>query len=126
MTKGNPSIASIGGVIQDHKGKLVAGYAGGIGLHSSMIAEASALLKGLHIVVSLGIENLHIEGDSKSIIDAINCDRLLEWNTKDILLDIRVLVSKLKLNVASHIYREGNQVADTLANFSTHWKLFKC
>lgn len=85
-----------------------------------MIVEARVLLKGLLIAISLAIENLHIKGDFKSIIDAINFDRLLGWNTKDILLDIRFLVFKLKLKVASHIYREGNQVVDALANFGSH------
>lgn len=74
----------------------------------------------------MGIEDLHIKGDSKSFIDVVNFGRLLGWSTKDILLDINIFVSKLNLKVATHIYREGNRVADALANFGTHWKVSKC
>lgn len=72
VAKGNPSLASIGGVIKDCKGNLVVRFTGGIGIHYSMTTESRALLKVIEIDVTLGIKNLHIEGDSKFVIESIN------------------------------------------------------
>lgn len=65
-------MASISGIIRDPKGNLVVGYTGGIGIQTSMTTKATMLFKGVKIVVNIGIKNLHIEGDSKAVIDSIN------------------------------------------------------
>lgn len=67
MPKGNPGLTSIGGVIRDYQGNLVDEYVGGIDIHSSMVEKSCTLLKGIEIVVTLGIKNLEIEGDSKNV-----------------------------------------------------------
>lgn len=66
------------------------------------------MLKGINITATLGIKNLHIEGDSKIVIESINHGWLLGWNIRDILLDINLLVSKLERKCLNHTYREGN------------------
>lgn len=60
------------------------------------------------------------------MVDSVNLGRLLGWSTKDILLDINHLVSKLDMKITTHIYREGNQVVDALANLDSHWRDSKC
>jgi len=124
--KGNPGRASICGIIRDPFGKMVVGFVGGIGVQSALVAEARALFMGLKIVVSLGIVNLHIEGDSKVVTDAVKKEKFIGWNTKDILIDVSFLMSKLRNKKVSHIYREGNCVADALANLGSGWALARC
>lgn len=119
VAKGNPGLASIGGVIRDSQGNLVARYVGGIGVHSSMVAKSWALLKGANIVVTLGIKNLKIEGDSKTMIDSINLGHLLAWDLRNILLDINILISKLERYHLAHIFWEGNQVAYEFSNLGS-------
>lgn len=55
VMKGNPRLDSIGDIIKEPKGNLVDGYVGGIRTQSSMTTEAIVLLKGVKIIVNLGI-----------------------------------------------------------------------
>lgn len=60
------------------------------------------------------------------MIEFINLGHLLGWNLQDILLDINILISRFDRYLLSHIFREGNQVADGFANLGSTWKICKC
>lgn len=103
--KGKLGLASIGGIIRYPKGNLVVGYARDIRTQSSMTTKASVLFKGVKIVVNLSIKNLHIEGDSKFVIDSFNHNHWHGWSIKEILLDTKFLLTKLERKKMTHIYR---------------------
>ena len=65
---GNPGKAGEGGLIHDHQGNWVRGYARALGNTSSSIAELWALRDGLDIVKELGIDNQIVEMDTLSIV----------------------------------------------------------
>lgn len=90
-----------------------------------MTAKSRVLLKGVELVVTLGIKNLHIEGDSMTMIDLVNHGHFHSWNIRDILLDIKLLTAKLERKHLSHIFCGGNQVEDNMANLGSSWSLCK-
>ncbi|XP_022865542.1 uncharacterized protein LOC111385389 [Olea europaea var. sylvestris] len=84
--------------------------------HSStgILAELRATLDGLLLARGLGISAIWIEVDSML---AIHC--IIKgggpWTIQGILRQIRDVIC-LDRDTVSHIYREGNQVADSLAS----------
>lgn len=74
----------------------------------------------------MGIKKLHIEGDSKLMVDSVIFGILFGWSTKDIFLHMNHLVSNLDMNIVTHIYREGNHLVDSLANLGSRWRDSKC
>lgn len=69
--KGNPGSSGAGGVIKNVDGRIESRYAWGVGFNSIIQAEALALLQGLKLLISLGIKDATIFGDSQSIIKAM-------------------------------------------------------
>ena len=55
-SKGNPGLAGAGGVIRDHIGSWIGGFARNIGLYSSVTAELWAIYSGLQLVWDKGFE----------------------------------------------------------------------
>ncbi|XP_042969044.1 uncharacterized protein LOC122301721 [Carya illinoinensis] len=92
----NLGLACGGGVIRDHDGRVLAGFAIHYGQVSNNVAEGRALLDGLKLAQQLGIRDILVESDSE-VID-----------------DIQRLFVDLQCSI-HHIFREANMVADYLA-----------
>ena len=80
------------------------------------MAEAHALLAGLILARRNGFHSVHIEGDSMIIIKACLSKNSFNWKITYILKQIWGLLDSFREYQISHIYREGNFVADYLAN----------
>ena len=111
---GSMGCAGGGGVIRNHEGQWLRGYARLLGCSNSCIAELWALRDGLLLAIEIGLNNIIIEMDALSIV------LLMKNNTanllmKPLLTDCRNLLSKIPNKQIVHIYREANQCADTLA-----------
>ena len=74
------------------------------------------MLAGLILAKQGNFHRLHIEGDSSIIIDACIHRRIISWKLKYVLNQIWRLHDECLDVFISHIYREGNQVADYLSN----------
>ncbi|XP_059070603.1 uncharacterized protein LOC131860240 [Cryptomeria japonica] len=61
-----------------------------------------------------------IEGDSQIIINGVTTGRLINWKLAKWLPHIRSLLQAIKPYEISHIHREGNRVADLLANLGVN------
>ena len=81
--------------------------------------EALALLFGLELVKSLYIPNLHIEGDSSIIINACIKRHVYNWSIQYILHQVWSLLDSISECYIIHTYREGNLLANCLANLGT-------
>ena len=68
---GNPGRAGGGGVIWDHRGSWVQGFARKICITTNVIAEFWALRDGLTMAAQLGITLLEIEMDAKIVVDLV-------------------------------------------------------
>lgn len=62
--KGNPGNSRAGGVIKSAEGITEASYAWGVGVNTSIQAQALALLQGLKVLKNLGIREAVVFGDS--------------------------------------------------------------
>uniref|UniRef100_A0A6N2MZS1 RNase H type-1 domain-containing protein n=1 Tax=Salix viminalis TaxID=40686 RepID=A0A6N2MZS1_SALVM len=71
-SKGNPGIAGAGGVIRDHMGTWIGGFARNIGICSSVTAELWAIYEGLKLTWDKGFRKVYLESDSRVVIALFN------------------------------------------------------
>ena len=65
---GNPGHVGGGGVIRDHNGKWLKGYARSLGCTNSCMAELWVLRDGLLLARDMGLNSLIIELDALSVV----------------------------------------------------------
>ena len=53
-SRGNPGMATIGGVLRDHQGMVLAAFSSFLGHQSILFTELMALLEGLDLASQLG------------------------------------------------------------------------
>ena len=111
---GNTGRVGGGGVIKDHDGHWLKGYARPLGCTNSCMAELWALRDGLLIAKEMGINNLIIELDALSVVLLMN-NNTANLLIEPLLTDCRNLVREIPNKQIVHIYREANQCADALA-----------
>ena len=112
---GNLGKAGGGGVIRDHRGCWVQGFARKIGNTSNVIAEFWALRDGLTTAAQLGLTNLEVEMDAKIVIDLVLSNANSNCAYSSLLNDCRSLLRKFQQVKMQHVYREVNKVAYGLA-----------
>ncbi|KAL0434551.1 UNVERIFIED_CONTAM: hypothetical protein Slati_2789400 [Sesamum latifolium] len=86
-----------------------------LGEQTNVYAELFAVYRGLDIAIEMGISTLWIETDASAIISIINSTTRGHWKHQHLLMKIHGLLGKIEYKL-THIYREGNGVADYLAN----------
>lgn len=59
--------------------------------------------------------NFWLETESKLVVMAFSNDAIVPWNLSNRWFNCKKLISRMNF-VVSHVYREGNQCADSLAN----------
>ena len=116
---GNTGRAGGGGVIRDHDGHWLKGYARPLGCTNSCMAELWTLRDGLLIAKEMGINNLIIELDALSIVVLMN-NNTANLLMEPLLTDCRNLVREIPNKQITHIYREVNQCADALAKLGAN------
>ncbi|XP_059431317.1 uncharacterized protein LOC132164745 [Corylus avellana] len=81
-------------------------------------AEAQALLLAISLCREMGLERVQLEGDAKTVIDAVSSTEIdYSWMghiTEDIKLELNFLVHSR----VSFVKREGNKVAHSLAKYA--------
>jgi ribonuclease HI len=79
------------------------------------ICEYTGLLMGIEKCISLGIDNIKIEGDSLLVINQITS----KWKVNNqVLRELNLKIMDLLKNIkfeAKHVYREFNKEADALS-----------
>ncbi len=106
----------IGITLRDCKGSNIHSYSEKINSNSALFSEASALLAGLRLALSLGFRKVIAEGDNINIINVTNNIWSTPWSIRDTIEDIKEEVKKFDYIKISHCFREGNRAADFLAS----------
>lgn len=70
----------------------------------------------IEIAFDKGWHNFWLECDSKLVVEAFKSDRIVPWHLRNRWRNCLIL-SRHMIFFYSHIYREGNACADTLASF---------
>ncbi|GKV38468.1 hypothetical protein SLEP1_g46380 [Rubroshorea leprosula] len=111
---GNPGLASAGGVIRDHMGRWIVGFACKIGYASCLRAELWGIREGLLLAYQRNIQNLIVGVDSFVATQLLSCCFSPHHPLYSLILDCREILSRIPRTRIQHVYREANQCADAL------------
>ena len=78
--RSNPSMASAGGLIRDHRGSWIGGFSRNIGFTHSLTAELWGLRDRLKLAKNLNIKKLHIDLDAKVVTDFVTAQNNIMAN----------------------------------------------
>ncbi|GKV23775.1 hypothetical protein SLEP1_g33471 [Rubroshorea leprosula] len=108
--------ASAGGLIRDHGGQWLHGFAINIGPQTSYMAELWGCHVGLRLALEMGLTHLVLEMDSLLAVQAILARKTGDGPASILLLDIFHLVNSFEVCTVQHTLREGNVAADYMAS----------
>ena len=89
-----------------------------LGEGSNNKAETEAALLGLSWALELGYQNIQIELDSQLVVHWITKKTVPQWTVANQIEEIQQLILQTQNFRCSHIFREANSVADSLAKHS--------
>ncbi|GLJ44608.1 hypothetical protein SUGI_0937570 [Cryptomeria japonica] len=115
-SQGNPGKLGYGAIIRDELGNFVGANFGPLGINTNNLAELLGLLAGLEWCVDRGFHDIEVEGDSQIILNGITKQKFENWKLEVCHPKVQRLCDSLNRFTFKHIYREGNSVADWLAN----------
>lgn len=107
--------ASAGGVIRDSDANWIRGFTVNIGIASSFTAELWGLREGLRLCRELGFQHINIEMDSASIAGMLQEENQPDQALSTLIVDCYLIMKSFNSYTISHIFREGNKIADRLA-----------
>jgi ribonuclease HI len=116
-SNGNPGTAACGGVFRNNYSDFVFAFVEPLGIATSFYAELSGALRAVEIAWEKGWMNLWLETDSSLVVSTFNkSNNSVAWSLRNRWRNVHIRLKDMNIMV-SHIYREGNKVADTLANY---------
>ncbi|KAK3200069.1 hypothetical protein Dsin_023484 [Dipteronia sinensis] len=113
---GSPGPSSCCGVFRNHRGFVKGCFASPLGIMHAFEAELSVVIKAIEYAFGFGWHNLWIECDSSYMVSLLSCrSPNVPWRFLSSWRRCLVYLTSMKIFV-SHIYREGNQVGNSLAS----------
>lgn len=107
-------------MIRDYKGSYLVGFSKGLGIATNNFAEALAVWIGVRLLKERVYSKIIVEGDLKLIIDYFNSKANIPWEIKDMLEDCKSILQEIQNVKICHSLREGNSVADAMANLGVN------
>jgi len=128
-SRGNPGHAGVGGVIFDNDKKVVAEISQYIGIQTNNYAEYKALFLTLKRAMDLSINNkiIDVYMDSLLVVNQLNG----KWKVKHnniipLYNEIKEILKSFTNITFTHILRNNNKHADTLANKAMDFAQMLC
>lgn len=115
-TKGNPGLASCGGVIRNFNGRIVFAMALPLGIQKNHYAKVTIAYHGLKMAQIKGYKKVWLEGDSLNIINNLKNCVTPSWTIESLIRDSIDILKSFEQYYISHILREGNSLVDIFAN----------
>ncbi|CAN1744021.1 Putative ribonuclease H protein At1g65750 [Linum perenne] len=109
-------LAAAGGIIRDNSGHRLAVFSSNLGSCTIIRAELRAAAIGLELAWGMHARKVNIQIDSNAAVLAICGQQQDDSRHSHILQQIRDLLNREWVTSVSHIFREGNSVADILAH----------
>ncbi|XP_027124270.2 uncharacterized protein [Coffea arabica] len=110
-------LAKGGGVVRDFEGKMIGAFYKEFGEYEVVYAEGLALCSGLQWCMEAGLSDILVEVDSLVLVRLVQNRSVGKWPLCSVLSQLRLLLGKVKGSI-THIHREANAVADSLAALS--------
>jgi len=112
---GSPVRAGYGGIIRNNAGGFISAFSGFLpGTVCVLLAELTAILKGLRLAMEMGLENLVCYSNSQLSVNLITGDASKYHAYAVLVQDIKDVIASRNF-VIQHTLREGNQCADYMA-----------
>ena len=116
---------SLGGIIRDDKGLVMAMFTQVIPLPTSIkMVEVLTTHRALYFARKLEFDQVIIKGDSKIIIMALNSEDFSCSSFGHILNDIKQSAANFRKSVFCHTCRQCNKVAHKLARLACNFSPF--
>ena len=113
----NPGPAAIGAIIKDEQGKVIATISQSIGRATNNQAEYRAIIAALEKATKLGARQVDIRSDSELVVRQLNRQyRVKSASLRPLYQKVKQLQSQLKGFTITHVPREQNKEADSLAS----------
>nr|XP_027098809.1 uncharacterized protein LOC113718088 [Coffea arabica] len=103
-----------GGLLRDHKGRLIFAFHKEFGEVDVLTAESLALLQRLLFCNRGRVQRLLVEVDSEGLVRLLDPGGLAKWPLCNSLRQIKALLQSFNATTV-HIFREVNAAADNLA-----------
>ncbi|KAG7545813.1 Ribonuclease H domain [Arabidopsis suecica] len=117
-SRGNPGVATAGGVLRDKDGNWQRGFAVNIGVCSAPLAELWGVYYGLFIAWESGARRVELEVDSEMVVGFLT-QGIGDSHPLSFLARLCYgFISKDWIVRIKHVYREANRLADGLANYA--------
>ncbi|KAK2364421.1 hypothetical protein QL285_089294 [Trifolium repens] len=114
---GSSGNASCGGIFRNHEAEFVYGFAEPLTVTNAFCAELCGFMRAIEIAYNKHWNHLWIESDSLSVVSAFHHPaKSVAWSLSNRWKNVIFMASQMNI-IVTHIYREGNQVADLLANY---------
>lgn len=111
----NSTTSACGGIFRNYKADFVFCFAENTCAGNAFHAELSGAVRAIEIAASRNWTHLWLELDSTLVVNAFKNKSMVPWHLRNRWLNCRCLIRNMNFLV-SHIFRERNQCADTLAN----------
>jgi len=116
-SRGNPGICGSGFVIYEEEIQKWQGYKKVSEKNTNNFAEYMGIILGMAFSIEKDIKNLHVKGDSLLVVNQL----LGKWkvnspNLKPLYKKATELMKEFNVLTISHVKRDKNKVADSLAN----------
>ena len=117
---GNPGLAGCGGVFRTHRGFFKGGFAFHLGMAFAFESELMGVIKAIDFAVLYNWTSIWLESDSTYVVYLLtNRFRKVPWSLKSRWIRCLQTIDSINFRV-SHIFREGNRVADDLSKFAVN------
>ncbi|KAK9288313.1 hypothetical protein L1049_016764 [Liquidambar formosana] len=121
LSKGNPGIAASGGVFRNYRGFMKGFFGLCLGIQTAFFAELKSVILAVSFAWEKGWHSLWIESDSSAVISSLqNYTFKPPWPLLNEWRNCLSLIKKMNV-IFSHIYREGNSIADKIANLALNF-----
>ncbi|KAG7599188.1 Reverse transcriptase zinc-binding domain [Arabidopsis suecica] len=117
-SRGNPGLATAGGVLRDGEGAWRGGFALNIGICSAPLAELWGVYYGLYIAWERGYRRVELEVDSEIVVGFLTTGISPSHPLSFLVRLCHGFISRDWIVRIAHVYREANRLADGLANYA--------
>lgn len=116
----SPGFASFGGIFRDYFGNCLCCFANSLGLSSFLEAELHIVIDVVDLAWEKGWNYFWIECDfSLDVLFLSSSYCWIPWHLHVLWFNCLALLSRMHVHV-THIFQEGNLVANFLANFGVN------
>ncbi|CAJ2673373.1 unnamed protein product [Trifolium pratense] len=109
-------MAGCGGLIRDHRGHWLGGFAKFVGVGSAFVAELWGVLEGLKYAKRKGYRKIDLNIDSVAVMKVIKSGKTNSSLGTSLVKSIKKLLDEDWEVKISHSYREANRSADALTS----------